>query len=180
MTPSALSALSSTTVSIRTRRVTMADAEALREIYNLEVTESTVTMDLVPRTLDVQQEWIRAHSGVFGAVVAVDDTSHDEIVVGFSSISAWRTKPAYSTSVENSVYVHRDHQNRGLGRLLLDEALHVAVDSGFHVCFARIMAGHEASIRLHASRGFDVVGVEREVARKFGRWIDITVMQRIL
>jgi L-amino acid N-acyltransferase len=158
----------------------MADAEALREIYNLEVTESTVTMDLVPRTLEAQQEWIRAHSGVFGAVVAIDDSTPDDLVVGFSSISAWRTKPAYSTSVENSVYVHRDHQNRGLGRVLLDEALHVAVDSGFHVCFARIMAGHEASIRLHASRGFEVVGVEREVARKFGRWIDITVMQRIL
>jgi L-amino acid N-acyltransferase len=179
-------AVTSRAVSIRTRRVTHADAEAVRSIYNLEVVESTVTMDLVPRTLEVQQEWIRNHSGVFGAVVAVDDNISDpthpanDLVVGFSSISPWRTKPAYSTSVENSVYVHRDHQNRGLGRILLDEALRVAVDSGFHVCFARIMAGHEASIRLHASRGFEVVGIEREVARKFGRWIDITVMQRIL
>ena len=170
-------------VSIRTRRVTLTDAEALRAIYNLEVTESTVTMDLVPRTLEVQKEWVRHHSGVFGAIVAVDDDPlypDVERVLGFASISPWKAKPAYSTSVENSVYVHREHQNRGLGRFLLDEILHLATDSGFHACFARIMAGHEASIRLHASRGFELVGVEREVARKFGRWIDLTVMQRLL
>ena len=170
-------------VAIRTRPVTPADAEVIRNIYNLEVVESTVTMDLVPRTIEAQIDWIRAHSGVYGAIVATDDdpVNHAvERVLGFASLSPWRSKAAYSTSVENSVYVDRDHQNRGIGRILLDDVLRVAQDSGFHACFARIMAGHEASIRLHASRGFDQVGTEREVARKFGRWIDITVMQKLL
>lgn len=167
---------------VRTRRVAPHDAAALMTIYNAEVVESTVTMDIVPRTLADQLRWIDDHRGIHGAVVACDDdpTTGQERVLGFASISPWRSRAAYSTSVENSVYVDRDHQGRGIGRILLDDVLRVAVDSGFHTCFARIMSGHEASIRLHASRGFELTGVEREVARKFGRWIDVTVMQKLL
>ena len=167
---------------VRTRRVAPHDAAALMTIYNAEVVESTVTMDIVPRTLADQLRWIDDHRGIHGAVVACDDdpASGNERVLGFASISPWRSRAAYSTSVENSVYVDRDHQGRGIGRILLDDVLRVAVDSGFHTCFARIMSGHEASIRLHASRGFELTGVEREVARKFGRWIDVTVMQKML
>jgi L-amino acid N-acyltransferase len=164
------------------RRLTPADAEATRRIYNLEVVDSTVTMDLVPRSLYDQQLWIERHLGVHGALVASDEDplTDSERVIGFASISPWREKPAYSTTVENSVYVDREHQGRGVGRILLDGILHVAEESGFHACMARIVAGHEASIRLHASRGYEVVGTEREIARKFGRWIDMTVMQKLL
>lgn len=167
---------------IRTRRAEARDAESLRQIYNAEVVDSTVTMDLVPRSLEDQLRWVEEHRGVHGAVVACDDdpVTGEERVLGYASISPWKSKPGYSTTVENSVYVHRDHQSRGIGRILLDEVLRIAIDSGFHACMARIVAGHEASIRLHASRGFELVGVEREVARKFGRWIDIAVMQRLL
>jgi L-amino acid N-acyltransferase len=164
------------------RRINLADTDAIRAIYNAEVDDSTVTMDLVPRTYVAQEQWMQRHLGVHGAVVATDFdlSTNRERIVGFASISPWREKPGYSTTVENSVYVHRDHQNRGIGRILLDGILHLAGESGFHCCMARIVAGHEASIRLHASRGYDLVGVEREVARKFNRWIDITVMQKIL
>lgn len=168
--------------SVVTRRILPSDAAALMAIYNAEVLESTVTMDIVARTLPDQLAWIEAHRGVHGAVVAcdADPTTGEERVLGFASISPWRSRAAYSTSVENSVYVDRDQQNRGIGRILLDDVLRVGAESGFHTCFARIMSGHEASIRLHASRGFELVGVEREVARKFGRWIDVTVMQKML
>ena len=168
-------------MTVRTRPVRLDDAEGLRTIYNVEVMDSTVTMDMVARSLEDQQRWVELHQGAYGAIVAVEDDAHSraEQVLGFASISPYRSRPGYSTTVENSVYVHREHQSRGLGRLLLDEILSVAEESGFHACMARILAGHEASIRLHASRGFDLVGVEREVGRKFGRWIDITLMQRI-
>jgi L-amino acid N-acyltransferase len=163
------------------RPVELTDAEGIRGIYNVEVLDSTVTMDLVPRTLDDQRRWIEGHQGAYGAVVAVETPVGGglEQILGFASISPYRSRPGYSTTVENSVYVHREHQNRGIGRLLLDETLHVAEESGFHSVVARILSGHEASIRLHASRGFELVGVEREVGRKFGRWIDITLMQKL-
>jgi L-amino acid N-acyltransferase YncA len=158
----------------------MTDAEGIRAIYNQEVLDSTVTMDLVARSLPAQQRWIELHQGAHGAIVAVEgNPAGVENVLGFASISPYRTRPGYSTTVENSVYVHREHQSRGIGRMLLDDILSLAADSGFHSCMARILAGHEASIRLHASRGFEVVGIEREVGRKFGRWIDITLMQKL-
>jgi phosphinothricin acetyltransferase len=109
-------------------------------------------------------------------IVACDGST----VVGFGALSPWRSKAAYSTSVEDSVYVHRDHQGRGIGRLLLAELVSVATAHGFHALFARIVGGHEASIRLHEALGFEIVGTEREVGRKFGRWLDVVVMELLI
>src|SRR5215207_8373210 len=152
------------------------DAEAMRSIYNVEVTGSTVTFDLVPRTLAEQQRWLEARSGAYAAIVAVE---HGE-VTGFASLSPYRDRPAYRTTVEDSVYVDRPHQGRGTGRRLLAELLERADESGFHAVMARIVGGHEASIALHRSLGFEVVGTEREVGRKFNRWLDVVLMQRLL
>jgi L-amino acid N-acyltransferase len=160
------------------RRATLDDAEAIRSIYNVEVLTSTVTFDLVPRTLEEQRAWLSARSGAHTAIVATDGAGGE--VLGFASLSQWKEKHAYRTSVEDSVYVHRDHQRRGLGRLLLAELLDVAEQSGFHAVFARIVGGHDASIALHAELGFEQVGVEREVGRKFNRWLDVVLMERIL
>lgn len=153
------------------------DAEALRSIYNVEVAESTVTFDLVPRTRDEQVAWLDDHAGAHPAVVAVDP---DEQVVGFGSLSPYRDRPAYRTTVEDSVYVHRDHRGSGIGQLLLEELIRLGRDHGFHSAIARIVGGHEASIALHEQCGFVVVGTEREVGRKFGTWLDVVLMQRML
>jgi phosphinothricin acetyltransferase len=163
-------------VDVRLRLATAADAPAIAEIYNLEVTESTAPFDLVPRSLADQQAWLTARSGAYAAVVAEADGG----VVGFGSLSPYRDRPAYSTSVEDSVYVHRDHHGQGVGRALLGELVRVATAHGFHAVFARIVEGHEASIALHQRLGFETVGVEREVGRKFGRWLDVVVMERLL
>ncbi len=153
------------------------DAEAIRAIYNLEVVESTVTFDLVARTLDEQVVWLDDHAGAHPAIVATDATGR---IAGFGSLSPYRDRPAYSTTVEDSVYVHRDHRGAGIGRLLLDELVRLGRAHGFHSAIARIVGGHEASIALHERCGFSVVGTEREVGRKFGIWLDVVLMQRLL
>lgn len=152
------------------------DCEAIRTIYNVEVETSTVTMDLVPRSAEQQREWLLARSGAHAVVVA---TLGDE-VVGFASLSPWRSRPGYNATVEDSVYVDRACQGRGVGRLLLGEVLGVARAHGFHAVMARIAAGHDASLGLHRGFGFLHVGTELEVGRKFGRWIDIEVLQLLL
>jgi L-amino acid N-acyltransferase YncA len=161
---------------MRARLATIDDAEPTRAIYNVEVTESTVTFDLVPRTLAEQREWLTARSGAHAVLVAEADGE----VVGFASFSPYRDRPAYSTSVEDSVYVRRDQQGKGVGKLLLAELVTLATSHGFHAMLARIVGGHDASIALHRSLGFEVVGTEREVGRKFGRWLDVLVMQKLL
>ena len=162
---------------LRIRRALVSDAAAICEIYNHEVQFETSTFDLVPRTLETQSAWITARSGAFSAIVCV--TPEDE-VVGFGALSEYRDRAAYSTSVENSVYVKRDLGRRGIGRLILKTLLEQAADSGFHVVMARIEASGTASRALHESCGFTLVGIEREIGRKFGRWLDVALMQCVL
>ncbi len=153
------------------------DAEAIRIIYNREVLGSSVTFDLVPRTTEDQLAWMDEHSGAHPAVVAVDDR---ERVRGFGSLSPYRSRPAYRTTVEDSVYVDGDGRGQGVGRGLLSELVALAGAHGFHAVMARIVRGHEASVRLHEACGFGLVGVERQVGRKFGRWLDVVLMQRLI
>jgi phosphinothricin acetyltransferase len=153
------------------------DAEAIRAIYNLEVLESTVTFDLVPRSHDDQRAWLAAHGGAHPAIVAVDEGGD---VAGFGSLSPYKDRPAYSTTVEDSVYVDRDHRGQGVGKLILGELLTLATTHGFHAVIARIVGDHDASMALHEGCGFTLVGVEKEVGRKFGRWLDVIELQRLL
>ena len=162
---------------MRTRLAAPRDAEATRAIYNLEVVETTVTFDLVPRSLAEQRAWIAEHSGGHPAIVAVDDA--DE-VRGFASLSPFRPRPAYAPTVEDSLYVNRESRSQGIGELLLRDLLGLATDNGFHSVMARVVGGHDTSIALHERCGFEQVGCEREVGRKFGRWLDVVLMQKML
>ncbi len=176
---------------IRIRLAERRDAAGIRAIYNHYVNESTAIFDLVPRTLDEQVQWIDEHAGGHPAVVAAshegigtrggsDQVRFDERIVGFGSLSVFKPRPAYATSVEDSVYLVDTHQGRGIGRLILDELLRLAEAHGFHTVIARIVGDNDASIALHAACGFEIVGTEREVGRKLGRWLDVVEMQRML
>jgi L-amino acid N-acyltransferase YncA len=164
-------------VGVTVRLVEPRDADSTRAIYNREVLESTVTFDMRARTLEEQRAWIAEHTGAHTAVVAVDESA---TVVGFGSLSPYRPRPAYAPTVEDSVYVHRDHRGRGYGRVLLEDLVRHARAHGFHSVIARIVGGHETSIALHAACGFAYAGTEHEVGRKFGRWLDVVLMQRML
>jgi phosphinothricin acetyltransferase len=159
------------------RLVRPPDAEPIRAIYNVEVLGSTATFDLRPRTPEEQQAWMAEHRGPHAAIVAVDE---DDRVLGFGSLSVYRDRPAYSTTVENSVYVDAASRGAGVGRALLEELVLLASQHGFHAVIARIGGGNEASIALHLACGFTMVGVEQEVGRKFNRWLDVSVLQRLL
>jgi L-amino acid N-acyltransferase len=158
------------------RRAVDDDSEAIRLIYNAEVLSSTATLDLVPRSVHDQAAWMSAHSGVYPVLVADVDGE----VAGFSSLSAYRPRPGYATAVEDSVYVDESHRGRGVGRLLLSGAVDAARSHGFHSVIGRIVTEQAASIALHKACGFEIIGVEREVGRKLGRWLDVALLQRML
>ncbi len=158
------------------RRATTADAEAISTIYNREVTGGTATLDLVPRSVTEQEQWIRDRSGGLAALVAEAGGT----VVGFAALSFYRDRPGYRTSVEDSIYIAPGQQGAGVGSRLLGELVTTAANHGFHAMFARIVGPQEASVALHRRHGFELVGVEREVARKFGRWHDVALLQRLL
>jgi phosphinothricin acetyltransferase len=153
------------------------DAESVRRIYNAEVLGSTATFDLRARTEEEHRAWMAEHRGTHPVVVAVDD---DGTVLGFGSLSTYRDRPSYATTVENSVYVDADRRGAGVGRALLDELVRLGTLHGFHSMIARVGGDNAASIALHEACGFEPVGVEREIGRKFNRWLDVAVLQRML
>jgi L-amino acid N-acyltransferase len=170
-----------------TRLVEAADAEALRQLYNPEVIETTVTFDLVPRSLEDQLAWIADHQGTHPCLVAVNDDdelgfsgARNEKILGFAVVNPFRNRPAYFTTVENSVYVHREARGRRVGDRLLRDLIALAGASGFHSLIARIVGENDASIRLHERVGFSLVGREREVGRKHGRWLDVVEYQYVI
>jgi L-amino acid N-acyltransferase len=191
---------------MRIRLAELADAEAIRAIYNVEVLGSTNTFDMVPRTKSEQEAWVLEHSGVHPAIVAVEDAgghpeqpgvpgdrpggpggesggragANGEIVLGFGSLSAFRERSGYSATAENSVYVDRAQRGKGVGQALLAELLVMASAHGFHSLIARIAGHNETSIGLHRAAGFELVGVEREVGRKHRQWLDVVELQRLL
>ena len=160
------------------RRAVSSDAEGIRRIYNAAVATTTATLDLVPRTPAEQQAWMEAHSGVYPALVAEDEDAGS--VVGFASLSAYRPRPGYATAVEDSVYVEEGRRREGIGRALLEATVDAARSHGFHSVIGRVVTEQEPSIRLHQACGFDIVGVERQIGRKFGRWLDVALLQRLL
>lgn len=147
------------------------------EIYNPYVVGSSFTFDLVQRSLKDQIEWLEDRSGARFVLVAVDD---DDTVLGFAATSPYRDRAAYAPTVEDSVYVADGHHSTGVGTALLTELVTTARAHGFHSMIARIVSDHTASITLHRACGFETIGHEREVGRKFGRWLDVTVMQHML
>ena len=158
------------------RRANLDDAEGIAAIYNYEANQRLTVFDLRGRTLEEQRQWLLERSGAHSVIVAEEDES----VVGFASLSPFRTRPAYNTTVECSVFVRRDHLRLGIGKALLKMLIRLASEHGFHCMIARIADGNQASIGLHQACGFFLVGVEREVGRKFNRWLDVTVMQKLL
>jgi L-amino acid N-acyltransferase YncA len=68
-------------------------------------------------------------------------------------------------------------EGRGVGSALIEEGLRIAKEKKFHTIIARIAGGNEASIKYHEKYGFRLVGVMKEVGRKFDKWIDVSILQ---
>jgi phosphinothricin acetyltransferase len=150
-----------------------ADLPALAAIYNHEVAHGYATFDTEPQGV-----------APFAARLAGPDHllvgAQDGRVLGYAYSAPFRTRPAYAATREVSVYLHRDGQGRGLGRLLYDDLLARLDRERIHRVLAGIALPNDASEALHRACGFDRVGVFTEVGRKLGRWIDVAFYERRL
>jgi L-amino acid N-acyltransferase len=153
-----------------------ADLPRILEIYNHEVAASTATYDTEPRTEEEHRKWFRHHGPLYPVLVAECEGA----VRGWASLSPWSERLAYSRSVEVSVYVALESRRAGLGRLLLQALVEAGRERGHHALLSRISSDNEASIRLHEALGFTTVGVLKEVGVKFGRLLDVTIMEMLL
>ena len=163
---------------ITIRPATEADLPGLLEIYNDAVLHTTATYDYEPRTLEQRRQWFEDHQrDNYAVFVAVDETGR---IAGWSALNPYHARPGYRFTTENSVYIAADRRGQGIGKQLLEPLIDAARSRGLHVIIAAIDAINEASIRLHTRFGFEQVGHFKQVGFKFGRWLDVVYMEKII
>ena len=151
------------------------DLTAITEIYNDAIIKTVATFDTQPRLMEEQRAWFAEHDTKYPILVAEDEG----LIVGWASLSMWSDRCGYCDTAEISLYVKEGHRNRGIGRKLLKTTLKKGKNAGFHTVIARIAGANQASIHLLEASGFVHIGTMREVGRKFGRLLDVDLMQKI-
>ncbi|HQO86642.1 MAG TPA: N-acetyltransferase family protein, partial [Bacteroidia bacterium] len=102
---------------------------------------------------------------------------NDGVLSGWASLTAWSDRCAYNGTAEVSVYVHKEHRGRGIGKALLEILILKGESKGLHYLLSRIASGNEASIHLHTIFGFRHIGIMKEVGFKFGNYVDVHLME---
>jgi phosphinothricin acetyltransferase len=156
------------------RPATPADAPAIAAIYNDAVRATTAIWNELEVDAANRIDWMAARQAAGLPVLVLDE---EGTVAGYASFGPFRAFDGYRGTVEHSVYVRADRRGGGRGRMLMEALIDAARGSGFHVMVGAIEAGNAASIALHKKLGFTHVGTMPEVGQKFGRWLDLALLQ---
>ena len=158
------------------RQATTSDAAPIAAIYNHYVLTSTATFDTEPKSAEDRIAWLGEHGGDYPVLVAEQHGN----VVGWGSLSKWGTRCAYRHSVEISTYIAPEMTGSGLGPAMCEALVAEARRAGHHAIISQIVSENEPSLKMAARLGFADAGRLREVGRKFDRWLDIVLMERVL
>ena len=151
------------------------DLTAITEIYNEAIIKTVATFDTEPKSIEEQRVWFDGHNAKYPILVGEEEG----LAVGWASLSLWSDRCGYSDTAEISVYVKEEHRNRGIGKKLLGATLKKGRNTGLHTVIARIVGTNQRSIQLFETLGFVHIGTMREVGTKFGRLLDVDLMQTI-
>ncbi|WP_433689472.1 N-acetyltransferase family protein [Kosakonia cowanii] len=150
------------------------DCAAIAAIYNHAVINTAAIWNDQTVDADNRIAWFEARA-LLGYPVIVSE--ENGVVTGYASFGDWRAFDGFRHTVEHSVYVHPEHQGKGLGLALMARLIEEAKRIGKHVMVAGIEAQNQGSIHLHQKLGFTITGQMPQVGTKFGRWLDLTFMQ---
>jgi phosphinothricin acetyltransferase len=151
------------------------DLDDITKIYNKAILKTVATFDTKEKSLDEQKIWFKEHGRNNPLIVA----EYKDKIVGWAALSKYSTRCAYSDTAEISLYVKDEHQNKGFGKKLIKRIIQEGEKAGLHVVIARITEGNKKSIHLHKLVGFNHVGIMKEVGMKFGKRLDVFLMQKI-
>ena len=157
------------------RQAAFDDLGQITEIYNGAIEKTTATFDTEPKTLEEQEEWFANHDAKHPVLIA----ERDDTVVGWASLSKWSDRCAYSDTAEISLYIKEECRGKGIGKKLMKTIIQEGQKTGLHTVIARIADSNDISIELCKSFGFQHIGTMREVGKKFGKLLDVHIMQLI-
>ena len=160
---------------ITIRPATEADQQSMMEIYNEAVLNSNATFDTEPRTLQSQLSWFRLHKHNHPVLIAEEESQ----IIGWASLSPLSERCAYETTVEVSIYIHKDFRGKGTGIKLLKIITLEGEKLGNHTIISRITGGNDVSLHIHEKLGYRHIGVMEEVGFKFGKYQDVYMMQYV-
>ncbi len=160
---------------MKIRKARLEDLEGITDIYNDAILKTTATFDTEPNTMAEQTEWFEEHGSKYPILVAEEEG----LIVGWASLSPWSDRCAYSDTAEISVYVKEGYRGQGIGKKLVEAILEKGKDAGLHTVIARVSEGNDVSIHIFDTYGFNHIGIMKEVGNKFGRLIDVHLMQKI-
>lgn len=153
------------------RMATDSDLDALTEIYNYEVLHGVATLDIHPRSREDRAQWMAAHNVANHPLYVAQ---WEGKILGYASLSPYREKEAYCSTVELSIYVAPDCRRQGVATALMGHILSLArEDPTTHNVVSVITAGNEASVKLHERFGFTYCGTIPAVGMKLGTYLDI-------
>ena len=158
------------------RLATEADLAAVHDIYNHYVLHSVCTYQDEVEPLSVRQAWFAARGPEHPVTVAELDGE----IVGWGALSRFHARSAYRRTVENAVYVRHDRHRRGVGVALMVDLIDRAKALGHHTIVALVDAEQAGSVALHERLGFERAGRLRQAGFKFGRWLDVVYLQRMV
>ncbi|RZJ35417.1 MAG: N-acetyltransferase family protein [Flavobacterium sp.] len=156
------------------RDATPSDNPAILSIVNHAILNTTAIYDYDPRTPEMQQQWFDTKMAAGDPVIVAEFNSE---VVGFGTFSQFRPKKGYSHTVEHSVYVSSEFSGKGAGKLIVRRLIEIAKTRDHHIMIGVIDAANSGSIEFHKKNGFTECGIIREAGYKFGRWLDVLIMQ---
>lgn len=157
------------------RPARLSDLGAITEIYRESVQNGVATYELTPPTVDeMTRRFTVLTDDGFPYMVCEDDAGQ---LLGFAYAGAYRTRPAYQWTVEDSIYLPPGSRGRGLGKVLLGNLIEQCTEKGFRQMIAVIGGAHPASVQLHRTLGFVPCGTIRGSGYKHGQWLDTAIMQ---
>ena len=157
------------------RKASLNDLESITAIYNEAVLNGTATFDTELKSIEDRTKWFSERDDNFPIIVAEKFGK----VVGYAALNKWSERKAYDVTGEISVYVLPEFRKQGIGKRLVEMIAAIGEQTNLKTIIARITEGNDHSIYLHEQIGFKTVGTLRQVGKKFGKLLDVTVMQKV-
>ena len=157
------------------RDASLKDLTEITEIYNEAILNTVATFDTNIKTLDEQREWFDKHGSKNPIIVAEKNGK----IIGWASLNKYSDRCAYSGTAELSLYVKEESQGKGIGKKLMKEIIKKGEQAGIHAIISRIAEGNQVSVNIHKTVGFEHVGIYKEVGYKFGKRLDVYLMEKL-
>jgi len=154
-----------------------ADAGAVAALWNHFIRDTLVTFNFAEKSVEEVADIIASRQEAGHGFLVTEEGGR---LAGFVTYGQFRSGIGYARTMEHTILLHEGARGRGIGRALMSAVEDHARAGGAHSIFAGVSSGNPGGRAFHAAAGYTEVAVLREVGRKWDRWLDLHLMQKVL